>query len=149
MSTIADELARRAKVIGGKAWGADKQKPRIYMNVGRKDVSAYFMFPDAKYETDSQEWDEFTGLGGSRFCVYIDDCGEKPEWYTAQKSLVRERFRGKALALIALDREDEELAKQFAEAETIEEEVFEKLHRLLSDGKLDEARSVFSSSGVF
>ena len=149
MSTIASELERRAKAIGGKAWGVDKQKARIYCQMGRKDVSAYFSYPDAKYELDDKQWDEMTGLGAPRLCVYIEESDHPGDWYVAEKAKIRARLRGKNLALLAIDLGDDELASQFSEADEIEESLFEQLNAAMAEGKIDEAREAFAGRGVF
>jgi len=84
-ATITEQLTVAAEIAGGKAWGADKGKPRIYMTSSR-DRKVYIDFPDATADD----------LGGAVVKVTVDDCGQSPKWYASQKQReidgVREAF---------------------------------------------------------
>jgi hypothetical protein len=147
--SIANALKRRATLIGGKAWGSDKGKPRIYMDYGRKDTSVYFAFPQAMIEVPEQAWDREPELGDPDLKVYIDDSEAKEPrpagWYNEEKAKVRSRFRMKGLAIMALDRGSEELAASLAEAADVEDALFERLNKLLTDGDVDGAMDAIVS----
>lgn len=87
-----DELNRKASIVGGKVWGAEKGKPRIYMNY-RKDVKVFFEFPD--FDT--------VALGGACLKIFIDDCGQHPNWYVSQRKQIMASFMKEGLAIMALD----------------------------------------------
>ena len=114
--TIREELERAAELIGGKAWGIDKGKPRIYMP-SRKDTKVYFEFPDAAYSTENDLVSEVVCLGGARLCVWIEDCGQHPHWYESQRQLVHKRQQVNALALAAFSAGDEALAEAIASSD--------------------------------
>ena len=142
-------LKRRATLVGGKAWGADKGKPRIYMDYGRKDVSVYFAFPQAMIEVPEKAWDREPELGDPDLKVYIDDSESKEQrpagWFNDEKAKVRSRFRMKGLAIMALERGSEELAASLAEAADVDDALFTRLNKLLTDGQVDEAMETIVS----
>lgn len=146
---IANELDRRAKVVGGRPWGVDKQKPRIYINVGRKDVSAFFDYPQAIYEPSEKQFDQATGLGKPELKVFIEDSGQGKEWYMTEKEKVRYRLRPKLLSLMAFDLGGEELAEELAKAGDMDDSLFDSLFNLLNDSKLDEARAALAGGAAF
>lgn len=150
MATIATELKRRAEFIGGRAWGADKQKPRIYLQAGKKTVSAYFHFPKAVYESAEQKWDEFSGLGPPEFKVFIEDDGDgqRQDWKALRRGY-EEQFRMKGLALAALDAGDEDLAKALTNSGDVDDGIFEHLQKLLLAGKAADARDLLTNAGKF
>jgi len=78
-AAVAQQLAARSALIGGKPWGAAQGKPRIYMP-SRRDCKVYFEFPD--FPTG----DETDLLGGACLKVLIDDCGQHPNWYKSQRA---------------------------------------------------------------
>lgn len=92
VQTIADQLTAAAAAIGGTPWGADKGQPRIYIQTRRRDVTAYFAFPDATA----------ADLGGAQLQVYIEECGQHASWYASQRDLIRKRCIRQGLALMAL-----------------------------------------------
>ena len=103
--TIRGALERIAEIVGGKAWGADKAKPRIYMP-SRRDCKAYFDFPDVLYP-DSMSADEpidgaVCCLGGACLKVFIDDCGQHPNWYKGQRAKIMQSMQTAALAVSAI-----------------------------------------------
>jgi len=80
-----------AGIIGGKAW-AKGEMQRIYMPVHRRDVKAYFDFPEG---VDS----------GASLKIWIDDCGQSANWYSSQRDMLRSRFAAESLALMAAQSE--------------------------------------------
>lgn len=125
------QLTKWAGIIGGKPWGADKGKPRIYMP-SRRDVKAFFEFPD--YPTG----DESDLLGGAKFSVYIDDCGQHANWYASQKEKMSQQNRKASLALLALHAGSEELAAQLLEADVDED----KMAAHLINGRIEDAKAL-------
>ena len=132
----SEELTKLAELIGGKAWGADKGKPRIYMRSSR-DRKVFFMFPDAV--------DGDCGcLGGAALKVYIDDCGQAGNWYKSQRQREMHGQRGNALALAAAcDGGDWELAEQLVEyGDDFSDVEIDELASHLVNDRLYEARSL-------
>jgi hypothetical protein len=109
--TIREQLAAMPELIGGKAWGLDKGKPRIYLP-SRRDMKVYFAFDDAAYSSPTDEVSGAVTLGGARLCVQIDDCGQHPNWYAGQKAKVAEAQRLNSLALMVAEAGDFELARR-------------------------------------
>ena len=99
---IREQLDLMAEIIGGKAWGVEKLKPRIYMNAGRKDVTAFYEFPDASYTDGDQEADAIHVLGGSNFKLFLDDCGQAANWYRSQKEKLLANFQLAGLAMCVM-----------------------------------------------
>lgn len=149
MEQIANELDRRAKIVGGRPWGVDKQKPRIYCNVGRKDVSAFFDYPECVFEPTDKQWDAVAGLGKPVLKVFVEDTGKGKEWYLTEKEKVRERLRGKLLSLMAFDAGDEELAADLAKLATLDDSVYEDLFNRLTEGDAAAARDVLAGGSAF
>lgn len=151
--TIGTALKRRADLIGGKAWGADKGKPRIYMDYGRKDVSAFFAFPHALVEPTDRAWDREPGLGEPELKVFIEDdeaAGPRPMgWYNDEKAKVRSAFRMKRLAIMALDCGASELAATLVSAPDVDDDLYGQLGELLASGKADEAMAAITGSDPF
>jgi hypothetical protein len=146
---IAEELMRRSQVVGGKPWGADKQKPRIYLDSG-KGASVYFGFPQAMYEPSEKQWDRTTGLGPCELRIYIDqEQGQAINEVMDAKEKLRDQHRSKTLAIMAMDYNDDELAEELAKAGILDDEVYENLFNLLSEGKVDAAHEVLVGAGDF
>jgi hypothetical protein len=143
---VAIELAAAAELVGGKAWGADKGKPRIYLQTPRKDVSVFFDFPEASAEKD---WGETSCLGTPIFKCFIDAPDQPGTWYREQKEQLRSTFRPQHLALIANRYGYEEAAKEMASLATLPEEEFTKIAALLDNGKPDDAIAAAQSVGAF
>ncbi len=120
--TIADQLTAAAALIGGKAWGADKGKPRIYIQTRRRDVTAYFSFPDA----------DAADLGGARLEVYIEDCGQTGAWYASQKEKIRANLAPHGLVLIALRAGHAELAEQILDRSWTADQIDQAADALLN-----------------
>lgn len=140
--TIREQLERAAEIVGGKAWGLDKLKPRIYMP-SRKDMKVYFEFPDCTYETPDDTADAIKQLGGACLKVFIDDCGQSPSWYSSQKKLVMDRQQVASLALCAYTLcDDDDLACKIMELEEIEDDTLNGAANHLVNGRAAEARSV-------
>ena len=142
--TFKQQLELMADIIGGKAWGIDKYKPRIYLQY-RRDVNCYFSFPDAVYPDGDTDVEDTAGdIGGSRLNVYIDDCGQHPNWYKKQKSDVMQSYMKHSLALSAITHcEDEGLARQIMEIDEklTAQEIDDASHHLIN-GRSEEAREV-------
>ncbi len=120
--TIADQLTAAANLIAGKAWGADKGKPRIYIQTRRRDVTAYFAFPDATA----------ADLGGAQLQVYIEDCGQSGAWYASQRQQIRESMLGRSIALIALRAGHADLVEQILDRSWTADQVDQAADALLN-----------------
>lgn len=132
--TLADELARAAELIGGKPWGLNIGKPRIYMPVWRKDAKVYFDFPEAGA----------LGLGKPILKVWIDECGQHPNWYKSEANRLRATFAAQLLALYALVFfDDEEMARILLETDDVDEK---KLAEQLENGRIDQVRAALGAS---
>lgn len=139
MSKIVDDLKRRADAVGGKAWGADKGKPRVYLQAGSKEVSAFFQFPKA---------DE-NSLGPPEFKVFIEaEPGQKIDFRT-EKQRYADMFRMKGLAIIAVGCGDDELASALASSPNVDDGIYEQLEKLLTAGKAADARSLLTAAEDF
>lgn len=145
---IANELDRRAKVVGGRPWGVDKEKPRIYINVGRKDASVFFDYPECNFHPTEKQWDS-GGLGKPILKVFIEDSGKGKEWYMTEKEKIRDNVRAKLLALMAFDAGDEELASDLAKAGSMDDSMFDDLFNRLSEGKVEAARVTLTGGPEF
>lgn len=145
--TIESALKRRAALVGGKAWGADKGKPRVYMDYGRKDVSAYIAFPNAVTAPSDKAWDQEPGLGLPELKVYIDEPTEpvKGNWFTEMKAKVRSAYRMKVLAIMALDHGAEELSAALSVAPDVDDTLYDQVAGLLADGKVAEATAAITA----
>lgn len=136
---IADELKRRAEAVGGKAWGADKGKPRVYLQAGGKEVSAYFHFPKADEES----------LGPPEFKVFIEsEPGQKIDFKAARQQYA-DMFRMKGLAIMAVGCGDDELATALASSPNVDDGIYEQLEKLLTAGKPADARSLLTMAEDF
>lgn len=133
--TIADQLTAAAAAIGGKPWGADKGKPRIYIQTRRRDVTAYFAFADA----------DAADLGGARLEVYIEDCGQSGAWYASQKQKIRANLAPHGLVLIALRAGHAELAEQILDRSWTAEQVDQAADALLN-GRVDEVIALLAKN---
>lgn len=147
-AAVKAEIERLAKLIGGKAWGADRGKPRIYMPT-RRDIKAYFEFDTP--ETSPMICTE-DPLGGASLKIYIDDCGQAPNWYKSQKAKVRDRLVAASLALTAERAGDHELAldlidREEMEVEDIEDAVIDEASSHMQNDRLAEAREVLGLTG--
>lgn len=120
--TIADQLTAAAAAIGGKAWGVEKGKPRIYVQTRRRDVTAYFSFPDA----------DAADLGGAQLQVYIEDCGQSGSWYASQKEKIRSSLAPQGLVLIALRVGHAELAEQILDRSWTADQIDQAADALLN-----------------
>ena len=129
------QLKDAAELIGGKAWGMDKAKPRIYMP-SRKDMKVYFTFDD--WTTDE--------LGGARLCIYINDCGQPANWYPSQKAKVMDGMQRAGLALCAFDTEESgPLPRMIMESEEeLSNDQLDAASRHLMNGRIDEAMEVLN-----
>lgn len=79
MNTAQTALIETLTALGYSAkWWAPTGKTldeagRVYFNLRRRDAKVYMTFDDA------------STCEGSSLKVYIDDCGQKPAWYAAQR----------------------------------------------------------------
>ena len=130
------QLEKWAKFIGGCPWGADRGKPRIYMR-SRKDIKIFFGFPD------SPTGDESDLLGGATLVILIDECGQPPNWYAAQRRvMMRSQYRA-SLILAALHAGDEVLARDIADREgPVTAAESDAASGELLNGRIVEARTV-------
>lgn len=83
--TISEQLTQAAEIVGGKAWGLDRGKPRIYLP-SRRDAKVYISFEDAAYCHTDDVVSGTCGLFGAKLNCFIDDCGQSPNWYRSQKA---------------------------------------------------------------
>jgi hypothetical protein len=133
---IQAKLTEAAELIGGRAWGADKGKPRIYMP-SSKDRKVYFEFPD--YPTGDLHFP----LGGAALRIYIDDCGQHPNWYAGQKKRVIEGLYREALALGAWSEGLPELANEIMDMDIeITADLLDRVSHELINGREAEARAM-------
>lgn len=136
LATItADQLKRWAEIVGGKPWGAEKGRPRIYMPT-RRDCKVYFDFPD--FPTG----DEKQILGGARFQCFIDNCGQHPHWYQSQRQMLMVAHYKTMLALSALAAYDEQLARDIMELAEVDADMLDEAGGHLCNGRTAEAREV-------
>lgn len=133
--TLADQLTAAAAAIGGKAWGAEKGKPRIYLQMRRRDVTAYFSFPDA----------DAADLGGAKLEVYIEDCGQSGAWYASQKEKIRSNLAPQGLVLIALRAGHAELAEQILDRSWTADQIDQAADALLN-GRLAEVIAMLAKN---
>jgi len=128
-------LAKAAEIVRGRAWGADRGMPRIYMDL-RKDVTSYFYFPDYPDGSDRL-------LGGAAVSLYVKDCGQHKNWYKGQQKLLRPRLWRPSLALCALNADDEQLARDIMDGDdTITADLLDSVSHELINGRTDEARKL-------
>jgi hypothetical protein len=134
MSTT-DQLNSIADLVGGKPWGADRGKPRVYLN-SRRDTKIHIEFPDATADD----------LGGPRLVVHIDECGQTPAWYASQRRLAME---GKAQTVLAAAawRHDADLAEAIMVADEMQPEQIDAVASMLANGRIDEARDAVAAIG--
>ena len=131
-----EKLEAYAKIIGGKAWGFEKRKPRLYMKVHRKDVQFYFDIVDDNC--------------GYRAVVHIDDCGQHPHWYENQKLKVLQRFYKQSLALSAAQGDREDIAEQIMELdEQPKPEIVDKAAHEIANGRYDRALAILKGRKKF
>lgn len=137
MISIEQQLRDLADLVHGKPWGLDKGKPRVYLDMKRRDTKVFFSFPD---------WDE-TALGGAKFECFIDPCGQPAAWYTSQREMLRKGCLGASMALAiyqtVLDvRQDRDLAvstaKKFLADPILDEDRYNKMASDLANGRVDE-----------
>ena len=144
--TIAESLERAADLVGGKAWGAHKLRPRIYLTTRRRDANVFFEFPDASFAAATDPVDAVTCLGGARLRVHIDDCGQPERWYKGQVRKIMESYRDASLALSAFMSGEEDLAEAIMEADEIDDmRAFDAAACHIANGRFAEARQVLSA----
>ena len=132
-ATVKELLDKWAGVIGGRAWGADIGKPRIYINMDRRDVKAWFEFPDA-----TPDW-----LGGAVGKIDIADCGQARTWYESQRAILTERLWRESLALDAMFAGDDALANDIMASDSdLTAGVVNGAARAMNNERRDEARQL-------
>lgn len=89
--TAAIALNDIATVTGGKAWGLDKGKARVYFKASRRDTSIFLDFAD--YTSDN--------LGGAVLKVFIEACGQPGAWYVSQKRIIMDNYTAASMAAMA------------------------------------------------
>jgi hypothetical protein len=128
------QLTEAAKLVGGRPWGADRGKPRIYLRSAR-DRKVFFEFPD--YPTGDVD----DVLGGAKLSVSIDDCGQHPNWYKGQRAKI---IAGHACTAIALAvRSDIDLAEAILDCDgEFDEDELDSLWSHAANGRLAEMREI-------
>jgi hypothetical protein len=89
--SVREQIELIQSVIGGKVWGLHVGKPRIYMNTGRRDITAYYDFADATYknlDADDKSDPVLNSLGGASLRIFIKDCGQHAGWYRSQWRMI-------------------------------------------------------------
>lgn len=142
--TMAEKLDELAGIIGGRAWGAtlggrargaNIGNPRIYVHY-RKDVSAWFEFPEADNEC----------LGGARFSAFVAPCNQHANWYASQRKKAVEANWIPALAIAAYGEGESEaeitLAHDIMNLDEVSEEQVNSAAGHLASGRLAEASAV-------
>lgn len=142
----AEELTAAAELVGGKAWGADKGKPRVYMALPRKDISAYFDYPDASGE---KQFDATSALGKPVFKCFIDAPDKPGQWYREEKEKVEQRFAPQRAALLAHHFGYATAAKELAKIGALQPDEFNKVSTMLNAGEPEEVVDYISKMGVF
>lgn len=132
MMTLATQLEALANLVGGKAWGADKGKPRIYMPSAR-DRKVYFDFAEAG----------LTDLGGAILRVSIIDNGTQPAaWYAAQTELTFRRFFAEAMAITAYAHDAERAKAILCLEELLKPDQVDRASHAFANGNAEEAFSI-------
>jgi len=134
-AAAGDELTNLASLVGGRAWGLDRQNPRIYLPAsrGRKN---YFFFPD--YPTGDAE----QPLGGAEFGVWIADCGQPGAWYASQRRLEISAHHRHGLAIQAAQASRWGIAEQIMECDEIGDADVDLASGHLLNGRVDEAVAI-------
>jgi hypothetical protein len=105
-TSLQSRLDALARIVGGKSWGLDRGKPRIYLP-SAKDRKIFISFEDF----DGAE------LAGAKLQIFIDDCGQSPKWYSSQKRVEIKAFRHIFLAItMAINDDDMERDDQINQA---------------------------------
>lgn len=133
--TVTNQLATAAEIIGGRPWGADKGKPRIYMPSSCRGRKVFFEFPDFPTGDPADQ------LGGAALKIFIDDCGQHANWYTSQRQKVVHRMYRPSLALSAIHAGDAGLAAEIMDRDDdITAEEIDAAGGHLINGRIAEAR---------
>ena len=120
---VQTQLGERAALVGGKAWGVAKGKPRIYLP-SRKDIKIFVEYPDYPTGADADL------LGGPKLCVFVDECGQHANWYKAEREKAVRSNRRAFVALSILADGDAKLAADLMESDAV-----------LTDAMIDESGS--------
>jgi hypothetical protein len=139
--TVREQLNKIAEIVGGKAWGLDIGKPRIYVNY-RRDVSLWIEFADAAYASPDDQVTSTTGLFGACLKCHIADCRQTAAWYRSQREQALAHAKPAFVAALwYLVTGDEEQAKRIADEEV---ELSDVAIANLTAGRADEARAELS-----
>ncbi len=134
------KLKELAELVGGKAWGADIGKPRIYLPAA-KGRTVYVYFPDFPTGDDDEPF------GGGVISVYIDACGQHPNWYHSQREREMKRRVWVSLTICAhnlqMDAEVVEKIRSIPWHE-LPEDLYSLDHALLN-GKVEKATDIICS----
>jgi len=112
-SKAAEVLSRWAEIVEGRPWGVAQGKPRIYVNGWGKGTTVYFEFPDFPDGTD-------TLIGGAAMKVFIDDCGQHPNWYMSRRRQIMQdagTLKRSLTLMILADVGDEDFARRTMHAD--------------------------------
>lgn len=133
---IRQQLESLANLIGGRAWGLETGKPRIYMPSAR-DRKIYFEFPDCACSTPDDEVSATCALGGARLVIFIHECGQSANWYASQRRQAVENHRQTALA-VALFGHNPAWAEAVLEDDLTDDQVDQAMHEIIN-GRWDAA----------
>ena len=132
MKLMSELLIEAASVIGGRAWGADLGKPRIYMQTTR-GVSAYFDFPDACADD----------LGGACVKVFDNERGD----HRGARDVMVPKLQRPSLALLAFTRGEHRLARGVMTLpERIDRDAAERLGSAITRGDVDLAWTLLGTT---
>jgi len=141
-----DKLNQIAEIIGGRPWGVDKLKPRVYMNGHRKDIKVFFEFPDAAYDPRNPADDDY--LGGDKLSIFIDDCGQHPNWYRGQREKIAKQYYPHMLAVAAIGCDEVDFAKTIMDDDEIEinAALLDEMSGHLINGRAAKAKAAWNAA---
>ena len=88
MTPTAEKIIERAKQAGIEASYWEKgNKFRIYAKAHRRDVKVFLELDDAD-------------ATGAALKIFIDDCGQSPNWYASQRAALQKNFKPLFLAYV-------------------------------------------------
>lgn len=139
--TIKQTLEAMATLVGGRAWGLDKGKPRIYMP-SSKDRKVFFDFTDAAFSSPEHLSDAGATLGGATLCVGTDDCGQAPAWYESQKRIMMQldSVRRASMAIMAFESDEAFAAAIMAKEDELTDDEIDAASSHLVNGRIAEAK---------
>jgi hypothetical protein len=137
--TIRERLNTFAEITGGRAWGLEQGKPRVYLP-SRRDIKLYIQFDDCAYHDPDQEETDASTIGGCSLHCYINSCGQSSKWYASQKAQAIAGARSALDAAIWYDHTgDEETARRFVDEGL---QLSDAAAHELANGRIDEARAI-------